>query len=290
MSVLLRPARCVARRLHYAAAEVRANDAARTTTFSTLSFSRRAPQDRLVLPAAHELRRRCASIHDRALRFAVVRDALLRSSASLAVELVELSLEDPDDVSLLGAVALSLDELLPQRAAAAWLARAAGRELAAAMLEPASATEAPPELRVPDFGVGRPLTLGERKSLARRRDRNVLARVLRDPSPDVVRILLENPALTEADVVRLAARRPIDPRVLLALVVDLRWVIRPAVRKSLVQNPSTPLDVALRLLPHLNRSELAELERAADLREPLRELASVLRRRSPPERHAARVE
>lgn len=240
--------------------------------------------------AAHELRRRCASIHDRALRFAVVRDALLRSPASLAVELVELALEAPGDVSLLGAVALSLDELMPQRAAAAWLARAAGRELAAKMLEPDAATEAPAELRVPDFGVGRPLTLGERKSLARRRDRNVLARVLRDPSPDVVRILLENPALTEADVVRLAARRPIDPRVLLALVVDLRWVVRPAVRKSLVQNPWTPLDVALRLLPHLTRAELTELERAADLREPLRELARVLRRRSSSDRPAGALE
>lgn len=240
--------------------------------------------------AAHELQRRCASIHDRALRFAVVRDALLRSPASLAVELVELALESPDDVSLLGAVALGLDELAPRRAAAAWLARAAGRDLAAAMLESTPPTEGLPELRVPDFGGGRPLTLGERKSLARRRDRNVLARVLRDPSPDVVRILLENPALTEADVVRLAARRPIDPRVLLALVADLRWVIRPAVRKSLVQNPWTPLDVALRLLPHLTRSELSELERAADLRDPLRELAGVLRRRSPPDRHAAPVE
>lgn len=241
-------------------------------------------------PAAHELRRRCASIHDRALRFAVVRDALLRSPASLAVELVELALEAPGDVSLLGAVALSLDALMPQRAAAAWLARAAGRELAAKMLEPDAATEAPAELRVPDFGVGRPLTLGERKSLARRRDRNVLARVLRDPSPDVVRILLENPALTEADVVRLAARRPIDPRVLLALVVDLRWVVRPAVRKSLVQNPWTPLDVALRLLPHLTRAELTELERAADLREPLRELARVRRRRSSSDRPAGALE
>ena len=63
--------------------------------------------------------------------------------------------------------------------------------------------------RIPDFGVGRPLTLGERKSLARRPDRDLIARVMRDPNPDVIRILLNNPGLTESDVVRVCARRPV---------------------------------------------------------------------------------
>lgn len=230
-----------------------------------------------MLSAAEELRRRCASLHDLALRLAVVRDALRRSSPSLAVELVQLALEAPDDVTLLGAIALSDEAFASLRKEAADLAATEGRPLAAWLLAQPPPPESLGEQRVPDFGVGRPLTLGERKSLARRRDRNVLARVLRDPSPDVVRILLENPALTEPDVVRLSARRPIDPRVLLAVVADLRWIVRPAVRRTLVQNPWTPLDVALRLVPHLTRTELLELERAADLRDPIRELASWLR-------------
>ena len=62
--------------------------------------------------------------------------------------------------------------------------------------------------RVPDFGRGRPLTLGERKSLARTHDRSLIQRVVRDPHPDVVRILLDNPSLTEEDVVRVCAARP----------------------------------------------------------------------------------
>jgi hypothetical protein len=43
----------------------------------------------------------------------------------------------------------------------------------------------------------RPLTLGERKSLARSWDRNVLTRLLIDPNHDVVALLLQNPRITE---------------------------------------------------------------------------------------------
>ena len=54
---------------------------------------------------------------------------------------------------------------------------------------------------------GRPLTLGERKSLARTHDRSLIQRVVRDPHPDVIRILLDNPSLTEEDVGRVCAQR-----------------------------------------------------------------------------------
>ena len=73
---------------------------------------------------------------------------------------------------------------------------------------------APATSGIPDYGRGRPLTLGERKSLARRPDRAMLDRLLHDPHPDVIRRLLRNPRLTEDDVVRLAARRPGRPEVL----------------------------------------------------------------------------
>ncbi|HEX4423632.1 MAG TPA: hypothetical protein VH165_37235, partial [Kofleriaceae bacterium] len=58
---------------------------------------------------------------------------------------------------------------------------------------------------------GRPLTLGERKALARTHDREQILLLLRDPHPAVVTILLDNPHITEVDVVRLAAARPAVP-------------------------------------------------------------------------------
>jgi hypothetical protein len=84
---------------------------------------------------------------------------------------------------------------------------------------------------------GKPLSLGERKSLARNPGRFQLDRLLSDPSPDVVRNLLSSPRLTEMDVMRIASRRPAVPAVLREVACSSRWVTRYRIRLALVQNP-----------------------------------------------------
>ena len=115
----------------------------------------------------------------------------------------------------------------------------------------------PDEDRVPDYGRGRPLTLGERKSLARRPDRDTLERLLRDPHPDVIRQLLANPRVTEEDVLSIAARRPCRPDVLTEIARAPRWAHRPRIRLALVLNPDTPLDVVSPITGLLLRHELS---------------------------------
>ena len=124
--------------------------------------------------------------------------------------------------------------------------------------------------RIPDFGRGRPLTLGERKSLARTHDRSLIQRVVRDPHPDVIRILLDNPSLTEEDVVRVCAVRPNDPRVLQTVYRHRRWVVRYRPRNAILRNPDTPLDTALLLAPLLRHVELKEAATSSELAPPLR--------------------
>lgn len=121
---------------------------------------------------------------------------------------------------------------------------------------PARDVPEPDEDRVPDYGRGRALTLGERKSLARRPDREMMDRLLRDPHPDVIRQLLVNPKLTEDDVLTLAARRPCRPDVLTQIARSTRWVHRARIRMALVLNPDTPLDIAAPLVGLLMRHEL----------------------------------
>jgi hypothetical protein len=119
--------------------------------------------------------------------------------------------------------------------------------------------------RIPDLGRGRPLTLGERKSLARTHDRALIQRVVRDPHPDVVRILLDNPSLTEEDVIRICAARPNDPSVLQTVYRNRRWVVRYRPRNALVRNPDTPLDIALLLSPLLRAPELREAATSSEI-------------------------
>lgn len=115
------------------------------------------------------------------------------------------------------------------------------------------------ERHVPDYGRGRPLTLGERKSLARKPDRRMFDRVLRDPHPDVIALFLQNSQLTEPDVVRLCSRRPGVPEVLSRVASSPKWSLRPAVRRALAMNPATPPRVTTALLPLLSPEELRSL-------------------------------
>lgn len=132
----------------------------------------------------------------------------------------------------------------------------------------------------------RPLTLGERKSLARTHRRNVLVALCKDPHPDVVAILIDNPHVTEPDVVRVASLRPAVPRALTLIASHARWPLRAPVKRALVWNPATPLDVATRVATTLRPPDLRDVAEAPTLALPLRahaaELLGYLRRAPPP--------
>ncbi|NOY92340.1 MAG: hypothetical protein GXP55_14185 [Deltaproteobacteria bacterium] len=134
-------------------------------------------------------------------------------------------------------------------------ARCSGALELEALLDQGPAVDDPRASKLPEFGRGRPPTLGERKSLARTRDRELLSRVLRDPHPDVMRILLDNPRLTEIDVLRAASARPVAGQVLREIFLSTRWIIRPSVQTTLVLNPHCPRELALFLVPQLSRTD-----------------------------------
>lgn len=175
-----------------------------------------------------------------------------------------LALESPELKDLRRAIA-RIALVREQRALARFLAAEPEDESTSGELGDEDDREAPRS-----YEAGRPLTLGERKTLARKRDRDLLARVLRDPHPDVVRIVLDNPALTEIDVVRLCARRPISKDALLQVFRHTRWIVRYRVRLALALNPNTPEAVALQLLPHLTPEDRKEVQRSGDVSERVR--------------------
>lgn len=195
------------------------------------------------------------------------------------------SLGDPDAQSVFLAVGWALFDprLQSMRKALGAIARAADlHHVADFVTPPIEADDLDVnERRVPDFGRGRPLTLGERKSLARTHDRSLIQRVVRDPHPDVIRILLDNPSLIEEDVVRICATRPNDPNVLQTVYRNRRWVVRYRPRNAILRNPDTPLDTALLLAPLLRRSELREAATSSELAAPLRlSCKTILERRN----------
>jgi hypothetical protein len=123
---------------------------------------------------------------------------------------------------------------------------------------------------------GRPLTLGERKALARTNNREDILLLTRDPHPAVVAIMLDNPHVTESDVLKIASARPAVPEALAKIANHSRWSVRHAVKRSLVLNPMTPLADAIRIATTLRAAELLELSMDPSLPEPLRKHAADL--------------
>lgn len=223
------------------------------------------------------LARSLTAITDQALRVSYVRHGLLNGGPEHAAALFVLAMDNSRTVrgihgELLQTLSLALadeacDALRDQVRA---LLETGERPELGLMLKRDVADEDPDTQRVPDFGKGRHVSLGERKSLARCQDRELIARCLRDPHPTVVRILLANPIVTETDVVRMCARRPASTVVLREVFRSCRWMIRYQVKLALALNPYTPLDVALQLAPFLQAQDARRLLASHDLRDELR--------------------
>lgn len=123
---------------------------------------------------------------------------------------------------------------------------------------------------------GETLTLGERKALARRLPRQRIDRLLADPNPDVVENLLRNPVMTEREVLRVASRRPVHPDVLMRVFANPKWSNRYRVRKALVYNPNTPIQIALTLVTFMQGGDLSILARDPGVHALIRERARLV--------------
>jgi hypothetical protein len=143
------------------------------------------------------------------------------------------------------------------------------------------------EPKVPDYGTGRELTVGERKSLARRPTRLQIDRLLLDPHPLVLEQLFQCPALTEDDILRIATRRPARLTALELLVTSSRWMARRRVRMSLILNPGTPHALALPLVSTCPRDDLLLIIGTTNLSKTLRAVAHELYSRLPPVKSVA---
>ena len=197
------------------------------------------------------------------------------AAARLCAELVRRGPDGaPFDVALLALTAL-LDEgaLGYERHAELY---AAARGLPDEQLGRLLLSSQPPPPGAPQPAAplgGRELTLGERKSLARGRRREVLDRLLRDPDESVLAILLGNPRITEEDVVRLAARRPTTAAAQRTILRSERFIARYAVKRALVLNPYTPTDLAARLVVLLTRPDQKIVAQDPSLDDSVREAA-----------------
>ena len=134
------------------------------------------------------------------------------------------------------------------------------------------------------------LPLGQKITLARRGPARVAGALLLEGHPQVMPITLDNPYLTESQVLKSLAREKVPTVVVQALAKHPKWSHTYNVRLAIVRNPSAPISIVLTFLPQLTVSDLRELAAPGIVPENLRKylLAEVNRRMQASQKDARR--
>jgi hypothetical protein len=134
------------------------------------------------------------------------------------------------------------------------------------------------------------MPLGQKITMARRGPGRVAGALVSDGNVRVMPVALENPFLTEAQVLKALAREKVPVGVVQALANHPKWSQSYNVRLALVRNPSAPISVVLRFLPQLTVSDLRVLAEPGIVAENLRKYlqAEVQRRMLASQKRAAR--
>lgn len=118
------------------------------------------------------------------------------------------------------------------------------------------------------------ITLGERRAIAKGWIKDKLDRLLSDPDPIVIGNILNNPKMTEKEIVRIASKRPNSPKILTLISTHKKWGTRYTIKKALVQNPYTPPRISLGLLEFLFAQDLKGVAKDGSLHPQIRMAAT----------------
>jgi hypothetical protein len=111
----------------------------------------------------------------------------------------------------------------------------------------------------------RDMTAGERIKLALKGNKEARMILLRDANPQIQRLVLQNPRISEEEILMVAKDRNTDEEILAILSDHRDWTKIYGLRMALVENARTPVAKALRLLATLAEKDLARLARSKNV-------------------------
>jgi hypothetical protein len=114
------------------------------------------------------------------------------------------------------------------------------------------------------------LPLGQKITLARRGPARLAGALLAEGHAQIVTIVLDNPYLTEAQVLKVLSREKLPPVVVQTIGHHRKWSLAYNVRLAMVRHPLSPLATVLAYLPELTVADLRELASPGIVPESLR--------------------
>ena len=120
------------------------------------------------------------------------------------------------------------------------------------------------------------MSVGERLKLALKGNRDARQILIRDSSRMVQRFVLQNPRITDDEIIMMAKNRSIDRELLDHICKRKEWLGNYQVKLALATNPKTPLPLAVRLVPSLLPRDLRNLAKSKNVPSAVNGLAKRL--------------
>lgn len=109
------------------------------------------------------------------------------------------------------------------------------------------------------------MSVGERIKLALKGNRDARTILLRDSNRLIQKFVLQNPRISDEEIIALAKNRSIDREFLELIGKKKEWLSNYQVKLALVTNPKTPLAIAVRLVPTLLLRDLRALAKSKNV-------------------------
>ena len=107
--------------------------------------------------------------------------------------------------------------------------------------------------------------IGEKIKLALRGNRDARAILIRDAQKLIRRFVLQNPRVTDTEVIAVARNRSADEELLRIIFERREWMRNYQIRLALATNPKTPLVLALKQLTTLTDGDLRLLTKSKNV-------------------------
>lgn len=113
------------------------------------------------------------------------------------------------------------------------------------------------------------MSVSEKLDLARKAPKEARSILIRDSNKLVQLAVVNSPKITESEILAIATNRQVNDDVLKEIAMNKEWLRNYQVRLALVNNPKTPLSIAMAQVTYLNQRDLALLAKSKGVPRPI---------------------
>jgi hypothetical protein len=106
------------------------------------------------------------------------------------------------------------------------------------------------------------MSVSEKLDLARKASKEARSILIRDSNKLVQLAVVNSPKITESEILAIATNRQVNDEVLKEIAMNREWLRNYQIRSALVNNPKTPLSIAMAQVSYLNQRDLGLLAKS----------------------------